>query len=472
MHRQMNALLSLSLVFGALLLAWTVPAQPQTSLAPPQSPAAPPSAAQQLRVTEPEPKESLLTPSRPTPEGDVPLLRRFIPGLAEGMAQLPPFLRDTSLTLDLRTFYFNRLNSNATQNEAWAFGGRLAYQSGWLWDTLAVGAVGYSSQPLYAPEDTPGTLLLKPPQDSITVLGQAYAQLRYKEYALLTGYRQLVDEDYVNPQDNRMIPNTFEGVTVTGKLGPVDYYVGYLTAIKQRQDDRFQNMASAAGVATGENRGLVLTRFSGEPLPGLTLYGANYLVPDVFNTAYGNAEWTHKLTADLSFQIGIQYTDQRSVGEALLGNFSTWNVSTRGLVFWRGLTAGAAFSATGDESKILTPYGTYPGYLNFQERDFDRANEKAWGAGVGYDFGAGTMLPGVRIPGLSVLVRYADGRDAENPSTSSGLPKVREGDFDVTWNIPWVRGLQFRFRNAYVAESGERVLKAFRIILNYEIPLL
>src|SRR5262249_49485791 len=89
---------------------------------------------------------------------------------------------------------------------------------GGLWDTFALGGCGSTSQPLYAPEDTGGTNLLHPtagnPQDSILVLGQAYAQLRYKEYTLVTGYRQLVDEGYVNPQDSRMVPNTVEGVTI------------------------------------------------------------------------------------------------------------------------------------------------------------------------------------------------------------------------------------------------------------------
>jgi hypothetical protein len=78
----------------------------------------------------PEPPEHLLTPEEPLPPGDTPLLRRVVPGLADGMAQLPPFLRDTALSLRLRTFYFNRLNPDGTQNEAWAFGGWLAYQSG------------------------------------------------------------------------------------------------------------------------------------------------------------------------------------------------------------------------------------------------------------------------------------------------------------------------------------------------------
>jgi len=388
------------------------------------------------------------------------------------MEQLPPFLRDTQVKLHLRSFYFNRLNSDDTRNEAWAFGGWLAYRSGWLWDTFAVGAVGYTSQPLYAPADRGGTDLLHPVQDPILVLGQAYAQLRYKEYALLTGYRQLVNEGYLNPHDSRMVPKTFEGATMQGTIGPIGYNVGYLTAIKLREENEFHNMAEAAGVGGGKNRGLVLTRLSSEPVPGLSLYAANYLVPDVFNTAYGYAEYTHNLTTDLSFKTGVQYTDQRSVGAAFLGNFTTWNVNTRGILIWRGLGVGAGFSATGEGSALQTPYGDPPGYFTFQENNFDQARQKAWGLAARYDFGPGTLLPGVHIRGFSVLVRYAEGRDAINPLTGVGLPTVREGDLDVIWDVPGVRGLQFRFRNAYVAEGGHRVLPAFRIILNYELPLL
>src|SRR5262245_8654109 len=107
---------------------------------------------------------------------------------ASDMLLLRPTLYPAVLRPHVLPFHRNRLNADDTQNEAWAFGGWLAYKSGWLWDTVALGAVGYTSQPLYAPQDSGGTDLLHPtvgnPQASILVLGQAYAQLRYKEYAL------------------------------------------------------------------------------------------------------------------------------------------------------------------------------------------------------------------------------------------------------------------------------------------------
>jgi len=124
---------TLAAIAGSFLLAWSAGAHAQTG--DEESP---------FRAPRPEPKEGLLTPTEPTPPGGVPLLKRFVPGLADGLKAQTPFIRDTSLNLHLRSFYFNRLNGDESQNEAWAFGGWLAYKSGWLLDTARVGAVGYS----------------------------------------------------------------------------------------------------------------------------------------------------------------------------------------------------------------------------------------------------------------------------------------------------------------------------------------
>jgi hypothetical protein len=412
-------------------------------------------------------------------EAVTPLLRQYVPGLAEGMKDLPAFVRDTEINVHFRTFYFNRQNSDFTANKAWAGGGWLEYKSGWLGDVFRVGAVGYTSQPLYAPDDRDGTLLLGPDQDSLLVLGQAYAQLRYQHYALLTGYRQLVNEGYVNPQDNRMIPNTFEGATLAGVVGAIGYDVGYLTAMKTRNSEDFVNMAKVAGVPD-HNRGLLLTSLTFNPdegpdalapLKGLTVYAGNYLTFDTLNTAYLNPEYTRALTDKWSAQLGIQYTDQRSVGSGFLGDFSTWNVGARVQVNWRELSLFAAMSATGPDAALRTPYGIWPGYLSLIELDFDRANEKAWGVGATYNW-AGTTFKDVKLPNLSVLLFYAQGRDALTPTTGARLPTRHEGDLDIIWKPPWVKGLQLRFRNIYVGQEAPRLLQEFRIILDYELPVL
>src|SRR5499426_3891733 len=353
-------------------------------------------------------------PPVPTPIGRR-VLREYIPGAAEEMRKWPAFFRDMQMDLHLRTFYFNRdipilprppVGDDTVHQEAWAFGGWLGVQTGWLLDTFRAGTAGYFSLPVYAPDDRDGTGLLAPGQKSIAVFGQAFGQLRYQDYVVVTGGRLLVNQGFVNPQDNRMIPNTFTGVTATGTFGPVDYYAGYLTSMKLRSSDTFINMARAAGVTTEENRGLILTTLNFDPgrtaalapLSGLQVFLGNYLTPDVFNTFFLNPEYRRALTGDWRVGFGVQYWNQQSVGDDLIGDFSTWQVGSRFQLGWRGLTFLAMGSVTGGDTGVRSPYGGWLGYISLNGTDPNLANEKAWETGFTYDWG-GTTFQTFKVPG-------------------------------------------------------------------------
>src|SRR5262249_39298630 len=179
----------------------------------------------------------------PPPPLPSPLEALFQPA-KQALAPLPPFLSDTDFHLHYRSYYLNRTQPSGAVNEAEAFGGWISYRSGWLLDTFAMGATFYGSAPLYAPGGRDGTLLLAPGQTGYRVPGEAWGTLRYKDYAMLTGYRQRVDQTYINSRDNRMTPNTFEAVTLGGKVGFVEYLAGYLWTIKERNSDTFVSMAT------------------------------------------------------------------------------------------------------------------------------------------------------------------------------------------------------------------------------------
>src|SRR5215831_18149902 len=341
-------------------------------------------------------------PPIPVPTGPR-LLRDNIPGVADEMQRWPSFFRDLLLDLHFRSYYFNRelpirprppSGPDTVTQEAWALGGWLGLESGWLLDTFRMGAAGYLSEPAYAPADRDGTGLLGPGQSGIGVLGQAFAQLRYENYALLTGYRQLVNQGFVNPQDNRMIPNAFEGATLAGTFGPVDYYVGYLTAMKTRISEHFVNMAEVAG-AVNHNRGMFLTTLNFEaarggpalaPLAGFDVFVGNYYVPDLFNTVWVNPEYRRALSENWRFMAGVQYWNQTSVGDNLIGGFTTWQVGSRFEIGWKGLTFLAMMSATGSEVGVRSPYGVWRGYRSLLATDFNLANEKAWEVGFTHDW--------------------------------------------------------------------------------------
>jgi hypothetical protein len=396
------------------------------------------------------------------------LVPSLFPALAASMQELPPFLRDTRLTLHFRTFYRNNEPSDGVYQEAWAFGGWLAYRSGWLADTFSVGATGFASLPIYAPDDRDGTLLLKPGQEGFGVLGEAFARLRYADH-VLTGYRQSVNVGYVNPQDNRMVPNTFEGAMLAGKLDWLSYSAGYLTTIKPRAEDDFLSMAEQAGAPAGSDDGLALVMLRVTPAKGLALDAGTFFGVNTFNTAFGQAEYTRPLAEDVALTIGVQYTDERSVGDELVGAFDTWNVGGRARLTYRAAALEVAVHQTGDGSDIRTPFGTWPGYLSLINKDFDRAGETGLGVRLLYDF---TRLG---VPGLSVAFVAAQGTGARVASTGAAAPDRREYDFDVTYAPPAgpLRGLSIRLRAALVDQDGvPGLLPDIRLILNYPLPLL
>ena len=140
---------------------------------------------------------------------------------------MPAFIRDTELTLKPRTYFFYQDKTTPAQTptdpsecisgeeqcaaatheiaDAWAIGGSIEYKSGWLDDHFRVGAEYFGSWPLYAGQNAGDTLLLSPSGGSYTVLGQAYAQLKFWDQVLTAGDSEY-GTPYVNRQFNRMTP--------------------------------------------------------------------------------------------------------------------------------------------------------------------------------------------------------------------------------------------------------------------------
>ena len=84
---------------------------------------------------------------------------------------------------------------------------------GWL----KIGAELFTSQKLVGVKEREGTRLLKSGQEGYTVLGQLYGKIKYGDH-VFTGYRHELALPYVNKNDSRMTPRTFEGYTVRGQF--------------------------------------------------------------------------------------------------------------------------------------------------------------------------------------------------------------------------------------------------------------
>ena len=384
---------------------------------------------------------------------------------------LPPFFRDTQVGLNLRMYYFDRENHVSpakSDNEAWTLGGSLAYQSGWLENILRVGVEGFGSQKLYAPQDRDGTLLLLPGQESYLALGRAYGEVKYDAYTA-TLYRQYIDTPYVNQQDNRMTPNTFEAYRINGKYDWVQFAAAYIAAIKPRNDNEFISMSEQAGAPPGREREMITGGVRFTPFKALSLGAINYYVPDTWNIFYAEGNYTWPLTDKLGLKLQAQFTEQDSVGgDNLIGSFSTRVGGAQASLSYNNAVLRAAFSITAQSRNINSPYGTYPGYLSLLEKDFNRAGERAWLLGFSYDLKD-------YVKGLSVTVNFARGTDAVDPANKSGLPDETEYDMTVDYRIEKgpLRGMWVRLRNGYVDFSnGGGSSNNIRLIINYPLALL
>jgi hypothetical protein len=375
--------------------------------------------------------------------------------------------------LHLRTYYFDSDPEAGSRATAWAAGGWLGYESGRWMNRFSIGAEYFLSLPVWAPDDRDGTRLLEPGQDPISALGIAYARWHLTNDDAMTFYRQYVDVPNVNRNDNRMVPRTFEGVSLGGKAGSFDYLVGWFDRTKVREQSSFQDFATVAGARGAPSEDLWLGWLAWQPATTLRFQVSDHYVDNIFNTFYIDGAWTIPLAGDSSFVTTAQYMDQRSTGENLIGDFDTWVAGIKADWDTGPLTLTLAYQQTGSGNKFQSPYGGFAGYQSMLISDFDRASEKAW-----MIEGACDLSP-KRDGTLTVSASYNYGRDARDPSTGARLSDDQELDLGLTWR-PYLGGDASRRPLSVDLKYGwldsrsyptEGETNQYRIIVNYEIPL-
>ncbi len=399
----------------------------------------------------------------------IPGKEALFPNLRDYLKNLPPVVRDMKLYLNVRSYYFYRQNTNDTESTAWALGGSIFYESGKLFNLISVGGEVFTSQKLYGPEDKDSTLLLKPGQEGFTVIGRAYGNINYKDKFDIKLYRQYVDSPYVNKQDNRMVPNTFEAYILRSDLGVFKLGGGYISKIKRRNNDEFVPMSEIGGIDDVDN-GMYLIGALYSPVDEFSIGGINYFVENVINIFYAESHFLKTTGSGIGIKVSAQLTDQRSVGDDLLGSdFSTQVWGGQIAASYLNTILRTAFSATSSDKEIISPYGGYPGYISLIVNDFNRAGEKAFLIGISHN------VKNERLKGLSFFTNYAIGYDARDVDNQKSLPNEREFDFTVDYKPEnlIIRGLWLRIRYANVDFSGnENSINDFRVILNYNLPVL
>lgn len=149
-----------------------------------------------------------------------------------------------------------------------AIGGSLVYKSGYL-NGFAVGGGLYTSSAqgsldaddAYLYKAGKGVLsrynLLTEGKESITSLAEAYLEYKYKDISVKAG-RQIFVSFLTKSNDTKMIPNTFEGITLNSpSIYKTSFKVAYLTKQKLRDHSDFHHV-----LAVGDDANDPYTIFS------------------------------------------------------------------------------------------------------------------------------------------------------------------------------------------------------------------
>jgi hypothetical protein len=391
----------------------------------------------------------------------------LFPSLTRALDKLPPFFADTEFEARYRTYYLRKDRTVGILSEAWAMGGSVHYKSGWLADLFALEAEFFTSQPIIAPHDRAGTFLLAPVQDGYSVVGVANAKLRHSGL-VLTGYRQSLSLPYVNRSDSRMAPNTFEALMLEKNEGPLRFTTGYVWKIKPKFSDKFIDMAKVVGV--DRKRGLAYAGFFYQPVDHFSFGASAGVVPDLMLGLYGESAYATSLTESIELRVETQLTYQQSVGEELLfdSSFKSWNLGLRLSSSWKGWVARLGASITGDGGLIISPYGSSPSYVDFMQRTFNRADEKALLVSLSYDFSD------IGVPGLSAIANFAQGWQGID---FDGRRDASEIDFTVDYRFQGkfkiFQGLWLRLRASWLhVEGRDHDGSDVRVIVQYNFPIL
>lgn len=405
-----------------------------------------------------------------TEQGQSPLDDSFAPKTRRELIQeqRKKAIKDTKADIQFRSMYFDRDKFDDSESTAMGLGGSVGFKTGYFRNRIAFGATGYTSQALYAPTDKGGTGVLTSDQQGYAVVGEAYAQFLVAEDVNIDVGRKIINSPYINKNDTRMTPNTFQTAILQGVIGNEKesgqwrFGAGYVDKIKEKTSERFIPMSEVAGAQDGVDQGVYLVG-ANYKRNALSIGAVNYYSDDIINIFYTEARYAWPLKDKVDLLLGLQYSDQSSSGDELLtgSDFSANQFGVKAELTYRQAAFSTSWTTNGDETDLRSPWGGIPSYNSVQVQDFNRAGEDAFMLRASYKFKA--------VDGLSAYALWVNGSQPTDPTKSA----QDEYDFNLQWTAgsDKFKGFSVRMRYAIVTQDmGGPDLQDFRLIFNYDPP--
>lgn len=367
-----------------------------------------------------------------------------------------PFIHDTVFSLQPRFYYRSVRNSLGVQ-DTFAGGGALGVTTGWWRDFFQVGVTGYTTQPLVAAKTNNRSGLVQPDGDGFFTLGQAWVKLKGGP-ATATLYRQTLSLPFINMNDARMIPNTFEAYDVTAEFGGIARFkAGHITQMKARDTPEFVPMSEIAG-APQVNRGTSYAGFVIESESESYLGAMSEITWDLFASTYVQAGHTWQAARDFELRADVQFADQRSVGAGYIGDFSTQLYGARLAASYGGALLSFSYTKTAEGSDLISPYGANPAFNMLMISNFAFDGEQSFGLNLSYDFAR------AGLSGLTAFASYVHGA-----LPADGWEREINATVDYRISEGLLKNFWLRLRYAHNEASWRAPIEDFRVILNYTI---
>lgn len=396
-------------------------------------------------------------------------------------AALADFINDSTASLSLRNYYFDRDFRNGdgqSQAQEWAQGFTLRLDSGFTEGTLGFGvnAIGMAGFKLDSSPDRSGTGLLpfdpvtKQPTDEYSKLGVA-AKLRVAASELQVGTLQpLLPVILAVP--SRLFPPTFRGAYLRSQeIEGLTLHAGHMDGITQRNSTDHEAMRISS-----PNR-----RFNASAQSdSFAFIGTDYRFSDSLSGSYYYAQLDqlyqqHYLALLHQRPLGtgrlktdLRFFDSREDGAAKAGAVDnrtynamfTYQLKSHSLgLGYMQLTGDTALPyLAGTDVNVNTEGALVSEYVN--------PGERVWQVRYDYDFAA------VGVPGLRAMWRYIKGDHFDLPGGQTDA-KERERDLELAYVVQGgsLKGLGMRVRQAAYRNNFSRDVDETRINIDYTLKL-
>ncbi|WP_063913184.1 OprD family porin [Pseudomonas sp. p21] len=390
------------------------------------------------------------------------------------------FFEDSTATFETRNMYFNRdfrdgTSAQQSKRDEWAQGFILNFESGYTDGTVGFGldALGMLGIKLDSSPDRTDTGLLPTHDDGkaadeYSKLGLT-GKVKVSQTELKIG--TLIPElPTLQPNDGRILPQTFEGGLLTSKeVKGLTFTGGRLDKAKDRNDTNWEDLA------LNNKNGRFGGSFSAD---NLDLAGLDYQFTDRITGSYHFAQLDDiyrqhfiGMVATQPWGPGTFGADLRlavsdDAGAAKAGNID--NTTVNGMLSYAlgGHKVSAAWQQLSGDSAFPYVDGADPYLVNFvQINDFAGADERSWQARYDYNFAA------LGVPGLTFMTRYISGDNVSRAAGGEGKEWERNTELKYVVQSGPLKNVAVRLRNATFRSNFARDADEVRLLVSYSVAL-